>query len=458
MKIILSLLLSFFFTLQAFAFSSPELAKLWDIPTETILTETTKKYSYGNVNVEEIYYLSRQYKGEPSKIFGYYCYPKNQKGKLPAVLIVHGGGGSAKLNSTAKWAQNGYAALSIDLPGKGQQRWRSRSTGPDMVVPNLLRTKPDLTDNYLVHAVAAARNGITYLSKRPEVDSERIGQLGLSWGGVITLLTNGQDKRLKTAINVFGSGYIYEGSTWQRRFDAKTKAELLAWNTFIDPNSFLSTQHAPILFITGSNDHCYYLPTFQKSYSKVRVEKDLLIIPNLKHKFPAYLNSIALTWMDSKLKNTAAFPKIYHLPVHTKGTEKVILPVMATPFKDIEKVTLYYAHGGSNGWTIKKWEKLEAYYEDGVHYFAIPTKLVKPEIVFFVNAKDKRGAAVSTPVRSLFRIVMPENENTFALTAPLKQIGLHEGPIQFFGSTPTPDFSRIYFSEQSNAYKLLSFN
>ena len=35
--------------------------------------------------------------------------------------------------------------------------------------------------------------------------------IGLSWGGVLTILTNGQDERLKAAVNVFGAGYIPEG-------------------------------------------------------------------------------------------------------------------------------------------------------------------------------------------------------------------------------------------------------
>ncbi len=279
------------------------LEQLWSIPTDHVSAHTIRSYTKASIKVEEVYYKSRSYKGKPVKIFGYYCYPTWQRQNLPAILLVHGGGGSAHLERSLSWARRGYAVLTIDLPGKGEMRAASRSTGPNMDVSVLLRTKPDLSYNYLIHAVAATRNGITYLAKRKEVDPERIGMVGLSWGGVITLLTNGQDKRLKTAVNVFGAGYIPEGCTWQTWFDeVLTKEEVDAWSSFIDPKNFLKTQHAPILFITGTNDHCYYLPTFQKSYAEVPVSKKLYLVPNLRHRFLADTQRVVWNWLDNKLK------------------------------------------------------------------------------------------------------------------------------------------------------------
>lgn len=434
--------------------------QLWNIPFEEVISKLVKSYNIDTVHVEELYYESRDFKGQPSKIFAYYCSPRYFIKKLPGVLVVHGGGGGAKLKTTLDWARHGYAVLSIDLPGKGFQRLSSRSSGPDMDVPILLRTKPDLTYNYLVHAVAAARNGITYLSKRNEVDPDRLGMVGLSWGGVITLLTNGQDKRLKAAVNVFGSGFIPEGCTWQDRFNNMDKEELAQWNTYIDPKNFLKTQTAPILFMTGTNDHCYYLPPFQKSYEEVTAYKKLLLIPNLKHQFFPYMQSIAWNWLDAYLKNNGKddFPQISFLPMQNKGEDKIVIPVVADPFNKIKSVTLYYANGGPNSWTLKEWKSMEAFEEDGIYYFGIPTTMITPELLFFVNAKDFRGATSSTPIKSLFRIVMPENKNTFALTSPIQNINVHQQPIQFFGTNPTPDYKHIFFSERDKTYQMVRYN
>jgi len=198
-----------------------------------------------------------------------------------------------------------------------------------MVVPNLLHTKADLENNYLIHAVSAARNGITFLTSRKQVDPDRIGMVGLSWGGVITLLTNGQDDRLKTAVNIFGAGYITEGCTWQDRFSVMSDAEYGRWDQYIDPKNFLASQHAPMLFITGTNDHCYYLPTFQKSYEEVTVPKKLVLIPNLKHQFYPYMRDIVWNWLDNKLKNTGSFPALTIHPLFMKGPEKIVVSVTA---------------------------------------------------------------------------------------------------------------------------------
>ncbi|MDI6731890.1 MAG: alpha/beta fold hydrolase, partial [Candidatus Margulisbacteria bacterium] len=241
---------------QSLADNQPSnLSDLWDMPADSVQAQTYRTYKSGPINVEEIHYRSRPYKNKPVSIFGYYCYPANNKKKFPAILLVHGGGGGASLGRSLEWAKRGYAVLAIDLPGKGEQRNYSRSTGPNMDVSELLRVKPNIEDNYLIHAVAAARNAITYLTQRKEVDLSRIGMVGLSWGGVVAILTNGQDARLKSAVNVFGAGYIPEGCTWQDWFDSMTSKETTLWNNYIDPKNFLATQHAPILFLTGTNDH-----------------------------------------------------------------------------------------------------------------------------------------------------------------------------------------------------------
>ncbi|MBU0671541.1 MAG: acetylxylan esterase [Candidatus Margulisbacteria bacterium] len=453
-SIIVVLLVVFLFAQQVSAFPSKELKELWDIPLYQIGYDIIKSYKQGNIQVEEIYYESRKYKENPVKIFAYYCYPAGKR-NLPAILISHGGGGSANLRGTINWAKRGYAVLTLDLPGKGHQRWESRSSGPDMDVPILLRTTPKPELNYLVHAVAAVRNGITFLTQREEVDPNRIGMIGLSWGGVITLLTNGQDKRLKAAINVFGAGYIPEGSTWQDRFDVKSKKELEEWYSLIDPSNFLKTQHAPILFMTGTNDHCYYLPTFQKSYAEVTAPKKLVLIPNLRHRFMPYMQQIAWNWFDNKLKTGGSFPFVSVQSIFKKGDNKIIVPVVASAASSIKNATLYYAVGQPNRWTKLEWKSLESYLEDGIYYFGIPTKLVQPDMMFYVSIKDSKGSVASTPIRSIFKVRLREGEDTYAMSSPIQKINVHEPPLQVMGMNRVPEIIKLFFSEQNRSYELI---
>ena len=298
-----------------------------------------------------------------------------------------------------------------------------------MLVSNLLKTQPDLSYNYLVHAVAAARNGITFLTQRKEVDPKRIGMIGLSWGGVLTLLTNGQDDRLAAAVNIFGAGYIPEGCTWEDVFTAMPALDKELWDNYLDPKNFLATQHAPILFITGTNDHCYYLPTFQKSYKEVTVDKNLYLIPNLRHKFLASAQSPALAWLDQKLKKKGVFPQINLFKPFLKGDDRIIIPVRL-PFPNKAKsVMLYYTAGGPTQWTLKTWKELRPYSEKGVYYFAIPAKLISPEILYYVNASDKNGGGASSMVQSLFAVKLKDGTKTFAVSAPITKTYRHEKPI-----------------------------
>src|SRR3712207_9278492 len=52
---------------------------------------------------------------------------------------------------------------------------------------------------------------IDYLQTRPEVDAERIGIMGISGGGMVTLFASALDERLRAAVI---SGYLctFEGS------------------------------------------------------------------------------------------------------------------------------------------------------------------------------------------------------------------------------------------------------
>ncbi|MFH1826242.1 MAG: alpha/beta fold hydrolase [bacterium] len=455
MRIVLAVVAIVILSTQVFCSSSPESQSIWDFQIQPVESEIISSYRTGSIQVNEVYYYSKDYNGQPARIFGYYCYPADRKDKLPTILISHGGGGTAVLSGTLLWARRGYAVLSIDLPGQGEQRAGSRSTGPDMTVPNLLHTQPDPENNYLVHAVAAIRNGITFLTQQKQVDSDRIAMVGLSWGGVLTLLTNGQDDRLATAVNVFGAGFIPEGCTWQTRFDNMSELEKSTWDNLIDPKNFLATQHAPILFITGTNDHCYYLPTFQKSYQQVTVPKKMYIVPNLRHQFLEDTQQVVFLWLDDKLKYNGSFPRIELVSLFQKSEDKLVVSVQVEALHNVTDATLYYTIGGPSRWTKRVWQSQPPYVENEVYYFAIPTEMVEPEMLFFVNVEDDHGRLVSSPVRSIMRVNTLKDKETFAVSSPIENINIHQPPLKFLGSQALYESMNIFFSKSMNSYHLM---
>jgi dienelactone hydrolase len=99
--------------------------------------------------------------------------PANTTGKLPAVVIVHG---SAGIDSRGKFyaeALNyaGIATLELDM-------WTPRGLAGGLNRPNhVAKTLPD------------AYGALKYLSEHPRIDPERIGIMGFSWGGIVSMLT-----------------------------------------------------------------------------------------------------------------------------------------------------------------------------------------------------------------------------------------------------------------------------
>ena len=95
-------------------------------------------------------------------------------GPTPAVLICHGSDGVDGRGEFHAGAlhEAGIATLEIDM-------WAARGTARGAAA------RPRSVPDTLPDAFAAIR----FLANQPEVDAERIGILGFSWGGVVSLLT-----------------------------------------------------------------------------------------------------------------------------------------------------------------------------------------------------------------------------------------------------------------------------
>ena len=110
----------------------------------------------------------------PITVSGQFRVPANTTGKVPAVVVVHG---SAGLDSRGKFyidALNkaGIATLEIDM--WAARGWFGGITGRPRGVPETL---PD------------AYGALKFLAEQPRIDAARIGIMGFSWGGVVTMLS-----------------------------------------------------------------------------------------------------------------------------------------------------------------------------------------------------------------------------------------------------------------------------
>ena len=71
--------------------------------------------------VKSLFYQGASFKGQPTRVFAYYGVPAKSAetpgAKLPAMVLIHGGGGSAFDRWVKVWNSRGYAAIAMDLCG-----------------------------------------------------------------------------------------------------------------------------------------------------------------------------------------------------------------------------------------------------------------------------------------------------------------------------------------------------
>lgn len=86
--------------------------------------------------------------------------------------------------------------------------------------PGLSRVFRDIDlppqEQWPYHAVGAVIRANTLLRSFPEIDPERIGVTGISWGAVIGELAVSVDSRFRFAAMVYGCGFLAESSSWTK--------------------------------------------------------------------------------------------------------------------------------------------------------------------------------------------------------------------------------------------------
>ena len=75
-----------------------------------------------------------------------------------------------------------------------------------------------IEDQWTYHAVAAVILANSLIRSFPQVDPNRIGVTGISWGGYLVCIVAGVDHRFKFAAPVYGCGFLGENSVWLDEF------------------------------------------------------------------------------------------------------------------------------------------------------------------------------------------------------------------------------------------------
>jgi hypothetical protein len=367
---------------------------MWDLKLLSQVPKTTPAEGFKGDGVRAVFYEGRPYQGAPTKVFAWIGLPPNVPPgtRVPGMVLVHGGGGTAFDTWVRRWTSRGYAAIAMDTCGcvpKGTYgNWEGHEDGGPGGWGGWDQINDPREDQWTYHAVADALLAHSLLRSLPEVDPERTGLTGISWGGYLTSIIAGVDPRFKLAVPVYGCGFTNE-----HNFAGSVKAlgpeGSARWMRWWDPSAYLKDAAMPMLWVTGSNDFAYTFNALQKSYHLPKGPRTLCIRLRMPHghgdagEGPKEI----FTFADSILKGGEPLAKITS---QTRDGRKVSATFESK--RPIKKAELNVTRDKGN-WKDRKWDALPATLDPAGK---VSAELPEGVTVYYLNLFDDRDCAVST--------------------------------------------------------------
>jgi len=175
------------------------------------------------------------------RVSGYLTVPPG-KGPFPAVIFLHGSGGSRRnFVSEASWLSGrNVVGLTIDSPFV---RPRPTLTG----MPGIRQER-----NLEAQAVVDTRRAVDVLASLPYVDKDRIGLLGFSAGAKTAAVAAGVDPRFKATVIVSGGAPPVE--SFVDTAPPKFRSQIRTLLTSIDPYRYVGKAKGKLLIQIGRAD------------------------------------------------------------------------------------------------------------------------------------------------------------------------------------------------------------
>lgn len=243
--------------------------------------------------VDEGPYLREKvlFNSEPDMaVVAYVLVPKGMETgeRRPAILACHGHGhgkddicgidhGEQRRVSTIadlnydyarQFAERGYVVIAPDWRGFGERRLGGERSGQDSC--DLLFIKGMLFgQNLLTLNIWDAMCSLSYLQSRPDVDPERVGVAGLSYGGTMALFTAALDERVRCAVV---SGYLNSLGSFALGYGnfcgAQVPTGLLGYGDLSDVGCLVAPR--PLLIESGTQDNGFPLESSRDAAAAVR--------------------------------------------------------------------------------------------------------------------------------------------------------------------------------------------
>lgn len=221
-------------------------------------------------------YFSVKTNSRDYKVFGFMSIPtgKMPKGGFPAVILLHGGNGAAYAEFTHKWALKGYVAIAIDLYNQCGSNLLNRCVENETKTPKAYGSIDDMHENdpWLYFYCLAGMGAVDVLLQTGKVNPNKIGSVGLSWGGFLNLALTSVEKRIKASSIIYSSAFIHLSKWGQSevKLGKLTEEDKKEYIKYIEPSNYIKNIKIPTLFTAGLDDLAFSASLRQKTADAIK--------------------------------------------------------------------------------------------------------------------------------------------------------------------------------------------
>jgi dienelactone hydrolase len=181
--------------------------------------------------------------------------PKQPAGRMPAIVLTFGHGGSKSQwqysYAAQLFARMGLACLALDPIGE-EERHREGNLGTRAHDPKSVSDRADQAGRLVMgKLVFDTIRGIDFLMERDDIDPQRIGVAGNSLGGAKAGWMAAVEPRIKLAIV---SGWAYHDITLQSKYCTKLPNERMRQRLSWTDYAALAAPHGAVLILNGDAD------------------------------------------------------------------------------------------------------------------------------------------------------------------------------------------------------------
>jgi dienelactone hydrolase len=371
----------------------------WDLARLSRTPEIFDAPELSSPGLRALFYEGMPHQGRPTRNFAWLGLPHEARERpVPAVVVVHGGCGTAFASWARLWLQRGYAVIAMDTCGatpvqgledKYCDSWpRHAWAGASGWGDSFKQLDQPIEDQWPYQVVGNVMLAHSLLASFPEVDKSKIALTGVSWGGTLAALLAGVDPRLACVAPVYGCGY--DPAIFTYFAGEQAPAVRARWLDLYNPLNFLPNATMPLLWLTGTNDRGCPLDHLSRSIRLAAGPSTLSARLRMVHGHGGVSERAPEIWdfFEAKLKGKKPL-----LRVREGGQEKSDAWLSYEAHTDVAQAELVYTTD-SGIWPDRLWHTSPASMDRSREY--VSATLPTGTTAYFFNVEDYRGSVVSS--------------------------------------------------------------